>query len=137
MDDSNPNQVRTASPSFESLKKINRHGIEYWSARDLQTCLGYSEWRKFETTMKKAIDSCKQSGNDPENHFVGADKMVADRKPSREKSCRIGISLALPATSSPKMEILENPKLLRLKNTLPFKLEDKNFLMKWLLISND
>ncbi|HSX37595.1 MAG TPA: DNA damage-inducible protein D [Chlamydiales bacterium] len=65
-----------SGPSFESLKKINQHGIEYWSARDLQNCLGYSEWRKFEGTVKKAIDSCKQSGNDPENHFVGADKMV-------------------------------------------------------------
>ena len=62
--------------SFESLKKLNPHGIEYWSVRELQSCLGYSEWRKFETTIKKAIDSCKQSGNEPENHFVGADKMV-------------------------------------------------------------
>ncbi len=62
--------------SFESLKKLNPHGIEYWSSRDLQGCLGYSEWRKFETTIQKAIDSCKQSGNEPENHFVGADKMV-------------------------------------------------------------
>jgi DNA-damage-inducible protein D len=85
MKDSNPNQVITASPSFESLKKINRHGIEYWSARDLQACLGYSEWRKFEAIVKKGIHSCKQSGNDPQHHFVGADKMVsigsrADRK---------------------------------------------------------
>jgi len=25
-----------SSLSFESLKKINDHGVEYWSARDLQ-----------------------------------------------------------------------------------------------------
>jgi len=62
--------------SFESLRKLNRHGVEYWSARDLQPCLGYSEWRKFENTIKKAMKSCGQSSNDPENHFVGADKMV-------------------------------------------------------------
>ena len=62
--------------SFESLKKLNEHGVEYWSARDLQPCLGYSEWRKFENTIKKAITSCKQSGNDPDKHFVGADKMI-------------------------------------------------------------
>ena len=62
--------------SFESLKKHNQHGIEYWSARDLQPCLGYSEWRKFENTLKQALESCKQSGNDPKNHFVGTDKMV-------------------------------------------------------------
>jgi len=29
------------SQSFEALKRINLHGVEYWSARDLQTLLGY------------------------------------------------------------------------------------------------
>jgi len=63
--------------SFEELKKVNEHGVEYWSARDLQVVLGYSEWRKFENAIAKSIESCKQSGNDPRNHFVGADKMVS------------------------------------------------------------
>ena len=76
--DQSDNQV-VASPSnlsFESLKKLNQHGIEYWSARDLQPRLGYSQWRRFENAIKKAIESCKQSGNDPKNHFAGAGKMV-------------------------------------------------------------
>ncbi|MBP7074344.1 MAG: DNA damage-inducible protein D [Rhabdochlamydiaceae bacterium] len=70
------NEIVPSSLSFESLKKLNKHGIEYWSARDLQPYLGYAEWRKFENTIKKAMESCKQSENDPQNHFVGADKMV-------------------------------------------------------------
>jgi DNA-damage-inducible protein D len=49
--------------TFESIKKVNQHGIEYWSARDLQQLLGYTEWRKFDGTIKKAIKSCEQSGN--------------------------------------------------------------------------
>ena len=65
-----------SNSSFESLKKHTKHATEYWSARELQSCLGYSEWRKFENTIKKAITSCKQSGNNPQNHFVGAHKMV-------------------------------------------------------------
>ena len=73
---SSKTQIIPNSLSFESLKKLNQYGIEYWSARDLQAYLGYSEWRKFESTVKKAIESSKQSGNDPRNHFVGADKMV-------------------------------------------------------------
>lgn len=63
-------------PSFESLKKLNDHGVEYWSARDLQPCLGYSQWRRFENAIEKAIESCKQSGNDPEHHFAGAGKQI-------------------------------------------------------------
>ena len=62
--------------SFESLKKLNEHGVEYWSARDLQPCLGYSQWRYFENAIKKAIESCRQAGNDPTHHFAGARKQI-------------------------------------------------------------
>ncbi len=72
----NQKNIIPSLPSFESLKKLNDHGIEYWSARDLQPCLGYSKWQRFELTIKKAIESCKHSGNDPKNHFAGASKMV-------------------------------------------------------------
>ncbi len=72
----NNHQLSTKSLSFEDLKKVNQHGVEYWSARDLQPLLGYSQWRRFENAIKKARESCKKSGNDPENHFAGAGKMV-------------------------------------------------------------
>ena len=62
--------------SFEQLKLVNPHGAEYWSARDLQPLLGYSQWRRFEDAVSRAITSCTQSGNDPGNHFAGAGKMV-------------------------------------------------------------
>lgn len=69
--------------SFEELKKINQHGVEYWSARELQELLGYSQWRRFENTIKRAKESFKQPGNDPKNHFVGINKMVKDYHLSR------------------------------------------------------
>jgi DNA-damage-inducible protein D len=58
--------------SFEDLKKTNQHGIEYWSARELQPLLGYSKWQRFENAIEKAIESCRQSGNEPKHHFTGA-----------------------------------------------------------------
>lgn len=61
---------------FESLKKVNEFGVEYWSARDIQPHLGYTEWRNFNAAVKKAQISCTQSGNEPRNHFVDANKMV-------------------------------------------------------------
>ncbi len=61
---------------FEQIKKINEHGQEFWSARDLMTPLGYVEWRKFEGTIERAKDACKNSGQEIENHFGGAAKMV-------------------------------------------------------------
>lgn len=62
--------------SFEDLKQVNDHDAEYWSARDLQPVLGYSQWRRFEDAIKRAQTSCEQSGNDPAYHFAGAGKMI-------------------------------------------------------------
>jgi DNA-damage-inducible protein D len=62
--------------SFEDLKKYNQHGVEYWSARDLQRSLGYSHWRDFKNAIKKAINSCEQSGNQPSHHFADVRKQI-------------------------------------------------------------
>ena len=70
------NEIAIARQSFEEQKKVNEHGAEYWSARTLQPMLGYSQWRRFEQAIERAVTSCKESGNPPENHFVGSGKMV-------------------------------------------------------------
>ncbi len=33
---------------FDSIRHINEHEREYWSARELQTVLGYDKWERFE-----------------------------------------------------------------------------------------
>jgi DNA-damage-inducible protein D len=62
--------------SFEELKKSNEHGAEYWSARDLQPLLGYTQWRRFEDAIKRALTSCEQSGNNSGHHFADAGKPI-------------------------------------------------------------
>lgn len=69
-------ELSMAGTSFESLQKTNAHGAEYWSARDLQPMLGYSQWRRFEQAIERAISACKQSENLPDNHFANVGKMV-------------------------------------------------------------
>lgn len=68
--------VSIGSKSFEDLRKVNEHGAEYWSARGIQSLLGYSQWRRFEDAIKRALTSCKQSGNEPIYHFAGVGKMI-------------------------------------------------------------
>jgi DNA-damage-inducible protein D len=69
-------QPTLGSKAFENLKQVNSHGAEYWSARDLQSLLGYSQWRRFEQAIERAIAACEQSGNNFKYHFAGAGKMV-------------------------------------------------------------
>lgn len=73
-------EVSISGKSFESLKQQNQHGAEYWSARDLQPLLGYSQWRRFEQAIERAITSCNESGNPPGHHFAGAGKPITGGK---------------------------------------------------------
>lgn len=61
---------------FEKIKKINQYGQEYWSARELFTILDYQKWDKFQNVINKAIESCKNSNQSIENHFLQSGKMV-------------------------------------------------------------
>lgn len=65
---------------FEDLKQINEHGKECWSARDLQPLLGYSQWRRFENAIKKAMKSCEESGNKQHYHFAEVGKPIIGGK---------------------------------------------------------
>ena len=47
--------------SFEEIKHISADGSEYWSARDLQSILGYSKWQVFEDLINRAVESCKKA----------------------------------------------------------------------------
>lgn len=78
MTDDSPPTANTTS--FEGLRLTNEHGAEFWSARDLQHLLGYSQWRRFEAAIQRAIASCEASGNDPGHHFASAGKPIAGGK---------------------------------------------------------
>lgn len=61
---------------FDDISHKNEEGIEFWFARELQTLLGYTEWRNFNNVIEKAKLSCKNAGNVEIDHFVDVNKMV-------------------------------------------------------------
>ena len=62
--------------AFEACAQKTEDGFEYWLARDLQQLLEYGEWRNFLTVIDKSKTACRESGNDPEDHFVESNKMI-------------------------------------------------------------
>jgi DNA-damage-inducible protein D len=73
-----PEEIITNGPNknFESIKKIDENGIEYWTARELFPLFGYSTWQKFEEVLTRAMNSAFKSSQKVENHFNRLVKMV-------------------------------------------------------------
>lgn len=70
--------IRKLQSHFDGLAQtISEEGIEFWFARDLQEPLGYAKWENFLTTIMRAIESCKTTGCDPDDHFRGVRKMIS------------------------------------------------------------
>lgn len=61
---------------FESIKKLDENGIEYWEARELMPILGYENWQKAEEVIARAARACVNSGQEVDNHFNRTVKMV-------------------------------------------------------------
>lgn len=80
--------ISSLNKDFESIKKIDENGIEYWEARELMSLLGYKEWRKFEGAIARAKDACRESNQEIKDHFVGADKMIKIGKGTRREALR-------------------------------------------------
>ncbi len=55
--------TKRAVALFESIKKTDDNGVEYWSSRDLWKILEYTEHRHFLPVIEKAKISCVNSGH--------------------------------------------------------------------------
>ncbi len=65
---------------FDAIRQINENGQEYWSARDLQSPLGYVKWERFKDAVERAMIACKNSGHTPEDHFPDVGKGIKGGK---------------------------------------------------------
>ncbi len=61
---------------FESIKKLDNNGVEYWSSRELASALEYTKYLNFLGVINKAKAACKNSGEVIHNHFAEAGQMV-------------------------------------------------------------
>ena len=68
--------TNSLNQGFESIKKIDSDGVEYWLARELMRVLGYQKWEKAEEVIIRAARACINSGQAVDNHFHQLVKMV-------------------------------------------------------------
>jgi DNA-damage-inducible protein D len=61
---------------FDSIKRTDPDGVEYWSSRDLARALEYVDYRNFEEVIAKAQIACKNSRQPEDDHFVDVTEMI-------------------------------------------------------------
>jgi hypothetical protein len=54
---------------FDSIRRFDERGKEYWFATELLTLLGYKSWKRQKETVERAILSATNSGQDTDLHF--------------------------------------------------------------------
>jgi DNA-damage-inducible protein D len=68
-------QIQQLFEQFENAC-YDYNGIECWSARELQSILGYSKWDNFLNVIEKAKKACENAGLALSDHFADVGKMV-------------------------------------------------------------
>jgi hypothetical protein len=59
---SKPKTVSYEITPFESIRRTNPTGNEFWSSRDFARVLGYVNYRHFQAVIEKARTACFNSG---------------------------------------------------------------------------
>lgn len=65
-------------------------GVECWSARELQSLLGYNKWENFEKVIDKAKAACINAGEEVADHFPDVRKTIPMPKGAEKTATQIG-----------------------------------------------
>ena len=84
-------EIQALFSQFEQVSCI-LNDVECWSARDMCSLLGYTEWRNFVKVIEKAKNACSNVGHNITDHFVDFNKMVvlgsgAERQIGQRYAC--------------------------------------------------
>jgi len=67
---------KSLNKNFESIRKLDENGIEYWEGRELMPHLEYSDWRNFQNVIDKAKEACNNRNQKIDDHFVEITKLI-------------------------------------------------------------
>jgi DNA-damage-inducible protein D len=68
-------EIKELFEKFEAVA-AEYEGVECWSAREMQTLLGYRKWENFVNVIDKAKDACTNAGEEVIYHFPDIRKTI-------------------------------------------------------------
>lgn len=79
-------QFQPGQSPFDVIMHRDADGSEWWSAREMMPLLGYSRWENMQNVLDKAQSACRNSGQEPQDHFRDATKLVGFGKGGKVRS---------------------------------------------------
>ena len=70
------NDLEVNNNIFESIKHIDKTGVEYWETRELMAILGYSKWQNFHNVIRHAMIACENSAENVLEQFTDVSKLI-------------------------------------------------------------
>jgi DNA-damage-inducible protein D len=90
-------RLQGSDSPFDSLRRVDKKGKEYWNARELMPLLGYSKWQHFHSVIENAIENIETITDNTINHFLRLDvktqgRPLTDYKLTRLASYHVALS---------------------------------------------
>ncbi len=124
--------TKKAKETFESIKKVDENGEEWWSSRELAKVLNYVNYKYFLEVMRKAWTAAYNSGVNPANHFVVYNEMVpigsnAERQVDTVRMSRFACYLSVQNADSSKTIVAQAQTYFAIQTRRAEKLLDTPF----------
>ncbi len=124
--------TKKAKETFESIKKVDENGEEWWSSRELAKVLNYVNYKYFLEVMRKAWTAAYNSGVNPANHFVVYNEMVpigsnAERQVDTVRMSRFACYLTVQNADSSKTIVAQAQTYFAIQTRRAEKLLDTPF----------
>lgn len=95
---------------FEQIKRTDENGIEFWNSREFSKAIEYTDYRNFLKVVNKALEACKNSGYNPNNHIVEFNDMIDIGKGAKRPAISLKLSrytcYLIVQNADPKKEIV-------------------------------
>ena len=116
---------------FESIKRIDKEGYEYWYARELMKVLEYTKWQNFNKVIKLSMITCKANSLNVSDHFTDAGKMINIGKGGQRKQLDYKLSreacYIITLNSDPRKEVISYAKMYFANKTRNFELFEDGY----------
>jgi hypothetical protein len=68
--------VQQPESPFNSIRRFDKNGTEFWTARELMKLMGYQKWQQFENPIKQAVENLELNGDNVSHHITATGNVV-------------------------------------------------------------